>query len=68
MLQKIEKPRPGAGEMLIKVAAAGVNRADLLQARGLYPPPPGASSTLGLEVSGEVAELGAGRRNRQARR
>jgi NADPH2:quinone reductase len=59
-LRKIEKPRPGAGEILIKVAAAGVNRADLLQAAGLYPPPPGAPLTLGLEVSGEVAELGAG--------
>ncbi len=60
MLRKFEKPRPGAGEILVKMAAAGVNRADLLQARGLYPPPPGAPSTLGLEVSGEVVELGPG--------
>lgn len=45
---------------MIKVAAAGVNRADLLQAGGSYPPPPGASETLGLEVSGTIAELGPG--------
>lgn len=45
---------------MIKVAAAGVNRADLLQASGHYPPPPGASPVIGLEVSGEVAELGSG--------
>ena len=59
LLRKIEKPRQGAGEILIKMAAAGINRADLLQARGLYPPPFGAPLTLGLEVSGEVVELGA---------
>ncbi|MDE2134833.1 MAG: NAD(P)H-quinone oxidoreductase [Alphaproteobacteria bacterium] len=59
-LRKIEKPRAGAGEILIKVAAAGVNRADLLQAMGLYPPPPGAPLMLGLEVAGEIAELGDG--------
>ena len=51
---------PGSGEVLIKVAAAGVNRADLLQAAGKYPPPPGASAILGLEVSGMVAALGEG--------
>ena len=56
----IAKPAPGAGEVLIKVAAAGLNRADLVQAMGGYPPPPGAPSTLGLEVSGEIAEVGAG--------
>lgn len=56
----IERPVPGQGEILIKVAAAGVNRPDLLQRRGLYPPPPGAPATLGLEVAGEVAALGAG--------
>ena len=44
--------------MLIKVAAAGVNRADLHQAHGAYPPPPGAPQTLGMEVSGHVAALG----------
>ena len=46
------------GEVVIEVAAAGVNRADLLQAAGHYPPPPGASEILGLEVSGRIAELG----------
>ncbi len=50
----------GPGEVLIKVSAAGVNRADLLQAAGLYPPPPGASEIIGLEVSGTVAALGDG--------
>lgn len=49
---------PGNGEILIKVACAGVNRADLLQAAGNYPPPPGASPILGLEVSGTVVALG----------
>lgn len=52
--------RPAEGEVLIKVSAAGVNRADLLQAAGHYPPPPGASDILGMEVSGTIAELGAG--------
>lgn len=51
---------PGHGEVLIEVTAAGVNRADLLQRQGNYPPPPGASETLGLECSGVVAELGDG--------
>lgn len=59
-LHDLEKPKPGAGEVLIKVAAAGLNHADLSQAKGNYPPPPGAPETLGMEVSGEVAELGAG--------
>ena len=53
-------PTPGAGQILIRVEAAGVNRPDLLQRQGSYPPPPGASSTLGLEVAGEVG-TGAGR-------
>ncbi len=53
-------PIPGPGEVLIRVAAAGVNRADLLQRRGLYPPPPGASPVLGLECAGWVAGLGDG--------
>ncbi len=57
---EIARPVPAAGEILIKVAAAGLNRADLAQAMGAYPPPPGAPSTLGLEVSGEVAEVGGG--------
>jgi putative PIG3 family NAD(P)H quinone oxidoreductase len=56
----IPTPRPAAGEILIQVAAAGVNRPDLLQRMGGYPPPPGAPETLGLEVAGEVVE-GAGR-------
>lgn len=51
---------PGKGEVLIRVVLAGVNRADLLQAAGKYPPPPGASSIIGLEVSGVVAALGDG--------
>jgi NADPH2:quinone reductase len=50
---------PGDGEILIKVTCAGVNRADLLQAAGNYPPPPGASPILGLEVSGTVVDVGA---------
>jgi NADPH:quinone reductase len=52
-------PRPAAGEVLIRVAAAGINRPDILQRTGNYPPPPGASPVLGLEVSGTVAALGA---------
>lgn len=51
---------PADGEVLIKVRAAGINRADLLQAVGKYPPPPGASQTIGLEVSGTVAATGTG--------
>jgi putative PIG3 family NAD(P)H quinone oxidoreductase len=51
---------PRNGEVLIKVSAAGVNRADLLQAAGNYPPPPGASDTLGLEVSGTISAVGEG--------
>lgn len=53
-------PSPGAGEVLIHVAAAGVNRADTMQREGRYPPPPGASDVPGLEVSGTVAAAGAG--------
>lgn len=55
-----ERPIPGPGEILIRVRAAGVNRPDLLQRLGFYPPPPGAPTTLGLEVAGEV-EVAAGR-------
>ncbi|HVO48403.1 MAG TPA: NAD(P)H-quinone oxidoreductase [Steroidobacteraceae bacterium] len=51
-------PRPGAGEVLIRVAAAGVNRPDVMQRQGRYPPPPGASDIPGLEVAGEVVALG----------
>jgi putative PIG3 family NAD(P)H quinone oxidoreductase len=49
-------PRPGTDEVLVRVAAAGVNRPDILQRKGLYPPPPGAPDILGLEVAGEVVE------------
>lgn len=59
-LVEIERPSPGPGEILIRVAAAGVNRPDLLQRRGLYPPPPGAPATLGLEVAGTVVACGVG--------
>jgi len=59
-LNNAEIPQPGAGQVLIKVAAAGLNRADLLQARGKYPPPAGASPILGMEVAGVVAALGDG--------
>jgi putative PIG3 family NAD(P)H quinone oxidoreductase len=59
-LALIERPVPrvGPGEVLVKVAAAGVNRPDILQRRGLYPPPPGATDVLGLEIAGEVVETG----------
>ena len=53
-------PQPAAGEVLIRVAAAGVNRPDVLQRKGLYPPPPGAPSIMGLEVAGDVVAIGAG--------
>lgn len=53
-------PAPGDGEILVKVAAAGVNRPDVMQRKGLYPPPKGAPETPGLEIAGEVAALGKG--------
>ena len=52
-------PKPGDGEVLIQTVAAGINRADLMQRQGHYPPPPGASPILGMEVSGRIAELGS---------
>lgn len=60
VLRVAEVPDPacGPGEVRIRIAAAGVNRADLLQRRGLYPPPPGASEILGLECAGTVSEVG----------
>jgi NADPH2:quinone reductase len=61
-----EVPQPGAGEVLIRVEAAGVNRPDVLQRAGSYPPPPGASRVLGLEVSGTIASCGAGAERWQA--
>jgi putative PIG3 family NAD(P)H quinone oxidoreductase len=62
VLRPVERPvpRPGPGEVLIAVAAAGVNRPDVLQRRGFYPPPAGASSIPGLEVAGTVVALGQG--------
>jgi putative PIG3 family NAD(P)H quinone oxidoreductase len=56
----VADPEPGAGEVLIEVVATAVNRADLLQRQGHYPPPPGASDIIGLECSGTVARLGSG--------
>lgn len=57
---EVPDPVPGPGEVLIGVAATAVNRADCLQRRGQYPPPPGASSVLGLEAAGRVLEVGPG--------
>ena len=56
--QEVPDASAGAGEVLIKVVAAGVNRADVLQAAGKYPPPPGASEIIGMEVSGVIASVG----------
>jgi putative PIG3 family NAD(P)H quinone oxidoreductase len=56
---KVPDPTPAPGEVIIDVAAAGVNRADLLQREGKYPPPPGASEILGLECSGTITSVGA---------
>ncbi|HWK92421.1 MAG TPA: NAD(P)H-quinone oxidoreductase [Luteimicrobium sp.] len=57
-VREVEEPRPGPGEVLVEVAAAGVNRADLLQRQGHYPPPPGAPPWPGLEASGTVVAVG----------
>lgn len=57
---EVDKPAPKAGEVLIKVAATSINRPDLVQREGKYPPPPGDSEILGLEVAGTIAELGVG--------
>ena len=59
-VQEVPVPALRAGHVLVRVRAAGVNRPDLLQRAGLYPPPPGASDILGLEVAGEVAAVGEG--------
>lgn len=56
--QEVPDVSAGPGEVLVEVAAAGVNRADLLQAAGKYPPPPGASEIIGMEVSGVIADVG----------
>jgi putative PIG3 family NAD(P)H quinone oxidoreductase len=60
VIEEIAVPSPGANEILIRVAAAGVNRGDLMQVSGMYPPPAGAPATLGLEASGTVVALGTG--------
>jgi putative PIG3 family NAD(P)H quinone oxidoreductase len=57
---EVPDAEPGPGEVLVRVAAAGLNRADLLQRQGFYPPPPGASDVIGMECSGTVAALGEG--------
>lgn len=59
-IAELPDPEPGAGEVLLEVAATAVNRPDILQRRGFYPPPPGASDVLGLECSGTVVALGPG--------
>ena len=59
-LSELAAPKPVRGQVLVKVQAAGVNRPDMLQRQGGYPPPPGAPATPGLEIAGEVAELGEG--------
>src|SRR4030081_1934089 len=57
---EVPDPAPGPGEVLVEVAASAVNRADVLQRQGFYPPPPGASDIIGLECSGTILELGEG--------
>ena len=57
-MRDLPDPEPAPGEVVLAVAAAGLNRADLLQRQGFYPPPPGASDVLGMECSGTVAALG----------
>lgn len=59
-LAQVPRPVPGPGQLLVRVHAAGVNRPDILQRQGRYPPPPGAPDILVLEVAGEVV-IGAGR-------
>jgi putative PIG3 family NAD(P)H quinone oxidoreductase len=59
-IAEVPDPRPGEGEVLLRVAATAVNRADLLQRMGLYPPPPGASEIIGMEASGTVAVVSPG--------
>jgi putative PIG3 family NAD(P)H quinone oxidoreductase len=59
-IAELPDPEPGPGEVVLDVAAAGLNRADLLQRQGFYPPPPGASDVLGMECSGTVSAVGDG--------
>ncbi len=63
-IARLPVPKPRTGEVLMQTVAAGVNRADLMQRQGHYPPPPGASPILGMEVSGYIAELGPGASSR----
>ena len=65
VLRAVERPvpQPGPGEVLIQVAAAGVNRPDVMQRKGIYPPPPGVTDIPGLEVAGQVVGLGEGVRD-----
>src|ERR1700712_3954938 len=58
VIGEVPDPVAGPGEVVIAVAAAGVNRADLMQRQGFYPPPPGASDVIGLECSGRISEIG----------
>ena len=53
----VEQPKPGIGEVMIRVHATAINRADLMQRRGFYPPPAGASPIMGLECAGEIAAI-----------
>ena len=64
-ISEIQRPSPAGHQVLIKVAAAGINRPDLLQRQGVYPPPPGASPVMGLEVAGQIVEVGASISNLQ---
>jgi putative PIG3 family NAD(P)H quinone oxidoreductase len=59
-LGEVERPRPAEGQVLVEVGATSINRPDLVQREGKYPPPPGDSDILGLEVAGTIAELGPG--------
>jgi putative PIG3 family NAD(P)H quinone oxidoreductase len=59
-LRRLKMPVAGPGEILVRVRAAGLNRGDMVQRQGFYPPPPGAPDTPGLEIAGEVVALGAG--------
>ncbi|MHB8549666.1 MAG: alcohol dehydrogenase catalytic domain-containing protein, partial [Acidiferrobacterales bacterium] len=59
-------PAPGADEVLVRVAAAGINRPDILQRKGLYPPPPGVTEIPGLEIAGTIVGLGPGTRTWRA--
>lgn len=59
VLGESAKPTPNADDLLVQVKAAGLNRADLLQRRGKYPPPAGASNVIGMEIAGEIVQLGA---------